>query len=63
MFLPTSFLINSGTFASPPRLFHPPWLLERYEYVQMFVASKGQLVLKCPFGVFKLTKKAKEFVN
>ena len=34
MFIPTSSFINSGTFAPPPRLFKPPRLLERWEYVR-----------------------------
>ena len=63
MVIPSSLLINLGTFAPPPRFFQPPWLLERYEYVRTFVACKGQLILECPFGVIKLTKKAKEFVT
>ena len=60
MFNPISPFIDFETFAPPPRLFQPPWLLERWEYSSFLKAlqqTKNKIFTLLELNVNLFTEK------
>ena len=58
MFIPASTFSDLAIFASPLRLFQPPRLLERWEYVDLPFFSE-KVLFKLPFDA----EAAEKFLN